>query len=153
MTIAPIVRRVSVKAPPARAFELFAGHMEKWWPVGRTIGKAPHVAIVIEPRAEGRWFERDARGVETQWGKVLDWSPPARLLLGWQLNGAWTYDPDFRTEVEITFSLAEGGGTEVTLEHRNLERFGADAPKIAEQIGGGWPRILADFAGYADAQP
>jgi uncharacterized protein YndB with AHSA1/START domain len=150
MTIAPIVRKVTVKASPARAFELFCAHMERWWPAGRTVGKQPHVAIVMEPRPGGRWFERDADGVETHWGKVLAWEPPSRLLLAWQLNSQWQYDPQFLTEVELAFAPADGGGTLVTLEHRDLERFGADAEKFAEQLGNGWPRFLADFSGYAD---
>jgi len=32
MSIAPIVRSVTVKASPSRTFELFAGQMERWWP-------------------------------------------------------------------------------------------------------------------------
>jgi hypothetical protein len=64
MTIAPIVRTVEVKATPLRAFELFATQMSSWWPKGKTIGKAPHAAIVLEPRADGQWFERDADGTE-----------------------------------------------------------------------------------------
>ena len=151
MSIAPIVRTVVVKARPARAFELFANHMEHWWPRGRTIGKSPHVAIVVEPHAGGRWFERDAQGVETHWGKVLAWEPPARLLLGWQINTQWMYDPGFVTEVELTFEPAEGGGTLVRLEHRNLERFGADAAKHAELLGRGWPTLVGEFAKYTDA--
>jgi len=151
MSIAPIIKSVTVKAPPARAFELFAGHMERWWPVGKTVGRNPHVAIVLEPHTDGRWFERDAEGNDTYWGKVLAWEPPTRLLLGWQLNSKWAYDPDFLTELELTFVPAEGGGTRVTLEHRNLERFGADAAKHAEALRGGWPTFFAKFADYADA--
>jgi uncharacterized protein YndB with AHSA1/START domain len=151
MTIAPVVKSVTVKATPERAFELFTGQMARWWPVGKTIGKSPHVAIVVEPRAGGRWFERDAEGVETDWGKVLAWEPPTRLLLGWQLDSRFTYDPEFLTEVELTFAPAAGGGAIVTLEHRDLERFGDDAEKVAAQIGQGWPELLAQFAGYADA--
>jgi uncharacterized protein YndB with AHSA1/START domain len=152
MSIAPIVRTVQVKAPPARAFELFATRMADWWPRGRTVGKNAHEAIVIEPRAGGGWFERDAEGLESQWGKVLAWEPPSRLLLGWQLNSIFTHDPDLVTEVELTFAAAEGGGTLVTLEHRDLERFGADAGRFADQLGGGWPNFLALFAQFTDSQ-
>jgi hypothetical protein len=55
------------------------------------------------------------------------------------------------TEVELTFAPGTGGGAVVTLEHRNLERFGDDAEKVAAKIGAGWPQIMADYAGYADA--
>ena len=151
MSIAPIVHTVQVKAAPARAFDLFASHMEHWWPKGRTIGKKHHVAIVVEPRAGGLWFERDVDGNETRWGKVLAWEPPSRLLLGWQINCQWGYDPEILTEVELTFAPAEGGGTLVTLEHRNLERFGADAARHAEKLRGGWPTHVEEFARYADS--
>ncbi len=150
MSIAPIVHRTLVKTPPARTFDLFAAHMEHWWPKGKTIGKAPHVAIVIEPRTDGRWYERDAEGNETQWGKVLAWEPPSRLLLGWQINAQWVYDSDLLTEVELTFAPGDGGGTLVTLEHRDLERFGADAARHAKTLDGGWPTFIAEFANYAD---
>ena len=96
MSIAPIVHTVQVKAPPARAFEIFTSRMQDWWPAGHTVGKKPHVAIVMEPHVGGRWFERDAEGTETQWGQVLAWEPPSRALLAWQLNSQWTFDPEFR---------------------------------------------------------
>ena len=148
MTIAPILLSVDVKAPPERAFALFTGHIGKWWPVGRTVAKTPHADVVIEPHAGGRWFEVDADGVETPWGKVVSWEPPGRVVLGWQLNSQWAYDPDLVTEVELSFT-AQDGGTRVTLEHRNLERFGADADKLAGQLGGGWPTFMNIFADYA----
>ena len=151
MTIAPIRRSVKVKAPPQRAFELFTRDIGRWWSKGSTIGAKPHVDIVIEPRAQGRWFERDEDGVECQWGKVLAWEPPGRLLLGWQLNSAFRYDPDMLTEVELTFEPAPDGGTMVTLEHRNLEQFGDAAQRVAEQVGGGWPRHLKEYAEFVDA--
>ena len=149
MTIAPIVQTVQVKAPPARAFELFTAQMGAWWPRG--IGKAPHVAVIVEPRAGGRWFERDAAGNETNWGKVLAWEPPSRLLLAWQISCEWAYDPALLTEVELTFAAAEGG-TRVTLEHRHLERYGADAARQAEKFRGGWPTQLEAFIRYANAR-
>jgi uncharacterized protein YndB with AHSA1/START domain len=150
MTIAPIVHRVRVKAPPSRAFDLFATRIGDWWPKGRTIGRNPHVAILVEPMAGGRWFERDAQGDETCWGKVLAWEPPSRLLLAWQINAQWVFDPTLLTEVELTFEPAEGGGTLVTLEHRDLERFGAGAAGHAGQLDSGWPRFIARFVEFAD---
>lgn len=152
MTIAPIVRSVTVKAPPERAFELFVGAMGAWWPKGRTVAQAPHAEIVIERQPGGRWYERSGDGVETDWGKVLELSPPDRLLLAWQLDASFRYDPALITEVELTFEPLDGG-TRVTLEHRNLERFGDSAAKLAEQLGGGWPTFLNFYLGYADEHP
>ena len=152
MSIAPIVQTVQVKANPARAFELFTSRIAQWWPVGRTIGRNPHVAIVIEPHIDGRWFERDAQGNETQWGKVLAWEPPERVLLAWQIDSTWHFNPQLVTEVELTFVPAAQGGTVVRLEHRNLERFGTDAAHHSDTLRGGWPKYFTLFAEYADTQ-
>jgi len=151
MTIAPIVRTVTVKIAPDRAFHLFATQMGHWWPRGRTVGSAPHVDIVVEPHPGGRWYERDADGQETPWGKVLAWEPPRRLLLAWQLDSRFRFDPDLLTEVELRFAPAKGGGTLVTLEHRDLERFGRDAASHADKLGGGWPIFLGHYADHAAA--
>ncbi len=143
MSIAPIVRTVVVKAKPARAFDLFANHMEQWWPKGRTIGKSPHVAIVVEPHAGGQWFERDAQGVETHRGKVLAWEPPSRLLLGWQINTQWVYDPSFVTEVELTLRACRRrrhAGAARTSQSRTLRRGCGETRRDAA-------RRLAHFRG------
>jgi uncharacterized protein YndB with AHSA1/START domain len=151
VSIEPVVKSVTVNKPPAHAFEIFTAQIGRWWTVGKTVARNPHVDIVIEPRAEGRWFERDAEGNETLWGKVLAWEPPHRLLLGWQLDSRWIYDPNFLTEVELTFVAIDDSRTLVTLEHRNLERYGADAEKYAGLITDGWPKFLAEYAAFANA--
>jgi uncharacterized protein YndB with AHSA1/START domain len=145
VSIAPIVRSVIVKCEPARAFELFTSRIQDWWPKGKTIGREPHVAVVIEPEVDGRWFERDAQGRETQWGKVLSWEPPHRLLLAWQIGADWAYHPELLTELELSFKAHAPGGTVVTLEHRHLERLGADAARVREMLDGGWPTLLGEF--------
>ena len=149
MTIAPLRRTVRTKAPPARAFEIFTGQMGRWWPRGQTVAAQPHADIVVEPRVGGRWFERDDAGAETQWGHVLVWEPPERLVLAWQLDGERRYEPSLITEVEITFQPVEGG-TEVRLEHRYLERFRKHAATWTAAVTEGWTRKLAEFAAFAD---
>jgi uncharacterized protein YndB with AHSA1/START domain len=150
MTIAPIKRTAHTKAPPQKAFEIFTGQIGLWWPKGQGVGAQPLVEVVLEPGVGGRWFERDAAGHETQWGRVLDWDPPGRLVLAWQLNREKRFDPDLITEVELTFTVASAGGTDVTLEHRNLERFGQDGALWLASIGGGWTQKLGEFAAFAD---
>lgn len=152
MSIAPVTCTVEVKASPARAFELFAGHIGSWWPRGRTPGAKPHADVVIEPRAGARWFERDADGQETQWGKVLSWQPPHRLLLGWQLNHKFQFDPGVLMEVDIHFEPLAAGGTRISLEHRGIEQLGVEAEVYAGKVGSGWPERLRDVAQYVALQ-
>lgn len=153
MSIAPVSCSIEVRASAARAFDLFARNMGAWWPRGKTPSGRPHVDLVIEPRREGRWFERDADGTETPWGKVLAWEPPRRLVLGWQLDRHFRFDPDLMMEVEIRFEDLAGGGTRVSLEHRDLERLGVDADAFAGKIRSGWPERLGNFAQYALIHP
>jgi len=150
MTIKPVVKSVTVKAAPERAFAAFTGNMAAWWPESHHIGASPFEQVVLEPRVGGRWFERAADGAETDWGKVLAWDPPRRFVLAWQISSNWAYDPDLITEVEVTFTPQAGGGTEVTLEHRKLEAFGAAAEAMAEQLNG-WAAIIQSFVDFVAA--
>ena len=149
MSIAPVRAQVEVRQPPAKAFALLTNHMGDWW--RGTPGENPAVAIVLEPFPGGRWFEVDAAGAETQWGKVVEWQPPSRVLLIWEMNGRFQYDPEVVTEIEISFTETASGGTRVALEHRKLEPYGADAESLAESISKGWPKQLQGFARFADA--
>ena len=151
MTIAPIVKTVDVKCEPDRAFDLFSQRIGDWWPDKKSIGASPIKTVVIEARAGGRWFERGEDGTETNWGRVLEWAPPSRLLLAWQITAAWAYDPAFETELEITFTPLSPG-TRVRLEHRNLERFGDSAEAMAASLGGGWAGIVDGFTAFAERQ-
>jgi uncharacterized protein YndB with AHSA1/START domain len=153
MSVAPIVKSVTVKAAPEKTFDLFTRKTGTWWKAGQTLGKHPHQDIVIEPKTGGRWYERDAEGNEVQWGRVLAFEPSHRLLLAWQIDKTFKYDPDLVTELEITFTPAAGGGTTVRLEHRNRERFGAGTEKLIGIIKAGWTSHIATFGGFADAAP
>lgn len=98
-------KTVTVQAPQAVAFEVFTARIASWWPMAtHHIGKADCAAVVMEPRAGGRWFERGVDGSECDWGRVLAWEPPSRVLLAWQLSAAWAFDPAIHTEVEVRFA-------------------------------------------------
>jgi len=151
--IKPVVKSVTVKASPERAFEAFTAGMGRWWPASHHIGAGAFEAVVIEPRVGGRWYERAADGAECNWGKVLAWEPPKRFVLAWQISADWAYDPDLMTEVEVTFEPHADGKTTVTLAHGRLELFGARAKEMADSVGsdGGWPGILRAFVDFVDA--
>lgn len=153
-TIAPASVRctVLVRATPERAFELFTSQMGRWWPRTHTTNTSPIADVIIEPRVGGRWFERGVDGSERDWGHVMAWEKPRRLLLGWQLSAQWKFDPTLVTEVELRFT-AEGEMTQVELEHRRLERYGAMTDRMRDTVSSpnGWPGILRGYVGSVAA--
>lgn len=149
-TITPVFKSITVAAPAERAFEAFTQQMAAWWKPEYSIGAAPFVDVRLEPHEGGRWFEVDAEGNECPWGRVMVWEPPTRVVLAWQIDGRWQYDPAFETEVELRF-VAEGASTRVELEHRHLERFGDGAADMRTTFDGpdGWAGLLERFAASA----
>jgi uncharacterized protein YndB with AHSA1/START domain len=144
-----VTKTVTVNASQARAFAVFTEKFFTWWPKSHHIGKAELADAIIEPKVGGRWYERGEDGAECDWGVVLAYDPPARVVLSWHLQGDWGYDPDpaKASEVEVAFIKETDSRTRVELTHRHIERH--DAPeKVVAGIDspGGWGGILADYA-------
>ncbi len=143
---------VSVKAPPEIAWRVFTEKLGTWWPLAtHKIGRSKAVDALIEPRVGGRWYERGEDGSTCDWGRVLSWEPPLRLVLSWEINADFQHDPTLRTEVEVRF-IAEGvNATRVELEHRHLDRYGArrDQMRGIFDSDAGWKGILDSFAARA----
>ncbi|MGN7736068.1 SRPBCC family protein [Rhizobiales bacterium] len=145
---APVRKSVTVSAPPERAFEIFVARMGDWWLTTHSLTASGQRAVIVEPAAGGRWYEVGTSGEEEDWGRVLAYEPPKRILFAWQLNAEWTFDADFETEVEVTFEPTPEGGTTVLLEHRDLANYGAKAEVARASLDsdGGWAGLLAAFA-------
>lgn len=145
-------KSVSVQAPPAVAWRVFTEKMGAWWPLAYyKIGKADAVNAVIEPHVGGRWFEVGDDGSVYQWGSVLAWEPPSRLVLSWDISADWQYDPTLKTEIDVRFIGDDSGHTRVELEHRHLDRYGArrDEMRRIFDTEGDWGRLLEAFAAAA----
>ncbi len=131
-------KSVVVPRPPAEAFEIFTGRLAEWWPLARfSIHEAEAATCVLEPRVGGRAYEITRDGREGEWGKVLVWDPPHRLVLSWHPGNP----PEDSTELELRF-LTDPGGTRVELEHRNWTRLGARAKQTREQYNSGWAEVF-----------
>ena len=143
-------RSVTVQAPPERAFEAFTAGIGRWWPLADyRIGAVAATDAVIEPREGGRWFERGEDGSECDWGRVLVWEPPDRVVFTWQINGSWQFDPDPRcaSEIEARFTASGPEQSVVEVEHRYFERLdGGQAIRDAITSGGGWALLLDGYA-------
>ena len=148
----PVRKELTIKASQARAFQAFTERMDRWWPRSHHIGTTEMKELVLEPRQGGRWYEIGVDNSECNWGKVLVWNPPRKVVLAWQITAEWRYDPDFVTEVEVNF-IEEGAKlTRFTLEHRNIEKFGIKAQEMwsAFDSEGGWTGMMKAFAKVAE---
>jgi len=148
-------RSVTVKAGLDHAFKVFTDGLDTWWPRAHHIGKKPLQQAVIEPRAGGRCFGREADGTECQWGTVTAWDPPKRLTIAWHIAPnfqAVDLDVSKSSEVEIRFTQEPGGMTRVDLEHRYLERHGEGFERLRTAVAGpgGWPGLLQMFGRTAN---
>lgn len=148
---APVRRSVFVKASPEHAFKVFTDGFDRWWPRSHSIGESPLKEARLEPGVGGRWYSTLEDGTSSQWGEVLAWEPPTRLVLAWRITADWQCDPNFLTEVEVRFT-PENGGVRVDLEHRKLEAYGERAEQVKASIDseGGWNGILKMFAAEAE---
>jgi uncharacterized protein YndB with AHSA1/START domain len=150
----PAVRHdVVVRTSPERAFEIFTADIGTWWPKTHTILSAPVAEVVFEPRVGGRVYDRGVDGTIGEWSRVLEFTPPRRIVLAWLLDGEWRYDPDLDHASRVTVGFApDGEGTRVSLVHEEFERHGAGAASVAGGVDGpnGWPGLLPLFAAAAD---
>jgi uncharacterized protein YndB with AHSA1/START domain len=64
------------------------------------------------------------------------------------------FDPDFATDVEVTFAETEPGRTTVDLRHRHLERYGdhADQMRALFDSPGGWSDTLDRCVRLAESE-
>ena len=144
--VPPVVKTVTVRCPPEKAFRHFTEGIGAWWPLAR-IHVAPDPATcTLEPRVGGRVFERATSGVETPWGTVLVWEPPHRLSFSWDIG----FEKE-KARIDVSFTRA-GDGTEVRLAHTGWEHLGEAAAKMRESYNKGWVTVFEEcYANYANA--
>ena len=152
-TIPAIRGTRTVGVPVEQAFRVFTDSFGTWWPAEYHIGRADVAEVILEPREGGRWYERGVDGSECDWGLVLAWEPPNRLVVTWQINGHWQFDPDpeHASEIQVRFTPDGPERTTVELEHRHLDRLAAGQAlhDTIQLSGGGWTALLERFAKQA----
>ncbi len=136
----PIRKELLVNASGETAFRVFTEKMDLWWPRTHHIGKSPMTELVLEAGVQGRWYSIHEDGSECNVGHVLQWEPGNRLVLAWQINGDFQYDPLLITEVEVQFIPVDEDKTLIKFEHRNLHKRGGG--KAIESMNHGWGMIL-----------
>jgi uncharacterized protein YndB with AHSA1/START domain len=143
--IEPIRIAFEVACPASQAFEVWTRRISTWWPADHTVTAEADLTIVLEGRPGGRIYERTATGVEHDWGEVLVWEPPSRLVYSWHLKR----DRGDATEVEIRFIAGEARLTRVEIEHRGWDRLGGDATDWRDRNRGGWASLIPHYVAAA----
>lgn len=153
VAVPPVRHVIVVDAPREHAFEVFTRGLDSWWFRDHHIGKEPMREAVMEPREGGRVYERGIHGAECDWGRVLAWEPPSRLVVAWQIGGDWQFDPEpaHASEYEVRFIAETSTRTRMEFEHRHFERHGEAGRKIRDSVETGWAKLLATYADTAKA--
>jgi uncharacterized protein YndB with AHSA1/START domain len=146
---------VVVDAPQERAFAVFTDGIDSWWPREHTIGEAALKEMVLEPKGGGRAYGIGVDGSESDWGRVLEFDRPNRIVVSWDITLQWKreLDPAKTSEFEVRFIPEGAERTRVELEHRHLERHGEGWEAMRDAVGSpnGWQGGLELFAAAAAA--
>ena len=143
--IEPLRLVFEVKCDQAHAFSLWTEKSSLWWPASHTTRREKGTAVVFEPYPGGRVYELSPSGNQVDWGRVLAWEPPARLVFRWHIFA----DSNDATEVEIRFHANKDGTTTVELEHRGWDAF-EDGSHRREQNATGWRSLIAPYVAACD---
>jgi uncharacterized protein YndB with AHSA1/START domain len=143
---------LEIAADAGTAFEAFTDGLRNWWPPEYTwSGQSVLVDIGIEPGAGGMCFEIGPHGFRCDWGRVLVWDPPRRLVFHWQIGPGRepVPDPERASEVEVRF-----GDGRLQLTHRGFDRHGPSGGDYRKALASpeGWPEILGRFKAYLENQ-
>jgi uncharacterized protein YndB with AHSA1/START domain len=144
-SIKSIKLELSVQVPISEAFWGFITEINSWWPQEYTWAGNKLIKIAIEPKLNGRCYEIGPHGFQCDWGRVLVWEPPKRILFTWQIapDRVPEPDPEKVSEIEILFK-EEKGKTNVTFLHSKFEKHGEKAEFYRNSLSSskGWPYIL-----------
>ena len=145
-----IVISRKLKATPDAAFAMFVDKLGTWWPRDLTWGGANLAEIGLEPKMNGRAFERTSDGKFTVWGTVLSLHRPDHIVIAWQIKKDRSPEPSEATasRVDVRFVSVDAETTEVVIVHRDFPRHGDDWRAYRAAMGGkaGWPRLIDLYA-------
>lgn len=137
-----------VPAALDRAFAVFTEGLGTWWPPEFTWSQDVLAAIGMEPREGGLLFERGPHGFRIDWGRVLSWDSPHRLVFAWQISPERVPEPNpaKASQVEVRFVEQGPAATQVRVAHSRFDRHGEGGEGYrAAMADQGWPHILERY--------
>ena len=120
---------IVVNALRDRAFLLLTEKFDRIKPREHNMLGVDIAESVFEPRAGGRVYDRGVDGSECQWGRVLTYEPPTRIVFSWDISPNWQIEDDPSKSSEV-------------------DRHGEGWEGTREGVAGdqGWPLYLDRFA-------
>lgn len=138
-----VVRKtITVDCAVEEAFRVFTADTTSWWPAETHSIHGAVREIVFEGEVDGDVYEISTTGEKAYWATVLEWDPPNRLVLAWNIRRA----DQSPTEVEVRFAPDEAG-TRVELEHRGWDALGEGSAAKRESYDTGWSQVLGHYEG------
>jgi len=145
-----IRHEVVVEAPIERAFSVFTKGFGRFKPPEHNMLGVDIAETVFELREGGHVYDRGVDGTECHWARVLEYEPPNRVVISWDISPQWQIETDLEktSEVDVRFIAEAPDRTRVELEHRNLDRHGDGWEAVRDGVDGdaGWPLYLHRFA-------
>ncbi|MFF5987069.1 SRPBCC family protein [Prauserella flavalba] len=146
-------RETEVAVPVERAFAVFTEKFDRIKPREHNLLAVPIAETVFETRMGGSVYDRGEDGSVCRWARVLEFEPPHRFVISWDIDPQWQIetDPDRCSEVEVRFIATGPDRTRVELEHRHLDRHGPGWERGRDGVAseGGWPLYLQRFTELA----
>ncbi len=96
-------------------------------------------------KAGSSWAHERIDGTVDLVGKVIESSPPSRLVISWAFPGTLE-KTDAVSRVTFEVTPYNGGNTRLTVSHEDLET-GSDMERGVRQ---GWPLVLANLKSYLE---
>jgi uncharacterized protein YndB with AHSA1/START domain len=144
----PVRRAVTVRTDRDHCFDAFTRRLGEWWPLATHALRPGGVAsVVFERRLGGQVYETYADGGSCPWGEVIEWRPPEKFAITWDIAAG----PGGPTEVHVEFRALGPALTRVELEHRHWERLAEESVRREGYDGpNGWTGVLARYVAYAE---
>ncbi len=144
----PLEAAVIVDTSAEAAFVRFTAGLGGWWPPEFSWSQPALLErIGMECREGGLLSETGPHGFRIDWGRVVVWEPPRRLVFLWQIGADRVPEPDPERASLVTVTVeAASSGADVTVVHDRWERHGADAQAYRDGFVGAWPMALERLA-------
>lgn len=136
-----VQKTIVIEQTRERVFEVWTQNIHQWWPSNHRLSKDPTSKVILEARAQGRFYERTHDGAEFEFGSVELCDPPAHLVLNWYLGSNQTMP----SKVDIRFTALTEKTTRIDIEHTGAEQLGDLWWQRVTKFDGSWDVILSAF--------